>query len=365
MMPPSLSQLVATEVLWRETLDTPAVVIDLDVVERNLQRGAAFAARSGLDFRPHIKTHKIPAIGHAQLEFGAKGITAQKVSEAEVMANAGITDILVSYNIVGTTKLRRLADLHARTTLRTVADSPEIVAGLAGQFRDAGRRLGVLVEIDGYMERCGAVSVDRAMQVVEAILQADGLRFDGFMVYPAPGQWEDALAFLSDCASECARQGIQVNILSSGGTPDMSEIVGDGRLTEYRAGSYIYNDRSLVERAAITLADCALSVLTTVVSTPEPTRAVIDAGSKMLSSDLLGLKGFGLVKDHPGADVRSLSEEHGHLSLLDGAQLHVGQRLEIVPNHCCVVSNLVDEVTFVRGSKFVSHQPVSARGTTR
>ncbi len=359
----SLSHLVATDIEWRDTLDTPAVVIDLDIVERNLRRGADFAASAGVDFRPHIKTHKIPALAFAQLELGAKGITAQKVSEAEIMADAGVTDIFLSYNIVGATKLHRLAELHKRTTLRTVADSSEVVEGLASVFRNPERKLGVLVEIDGYLNRCGAISVPHAMQVVQKIREADGLRFDGFMIYPAPGRWKDALSFLSDCTRAAEQLGITVEILSSGGTPDMSSVAPDGGLTEYRAGSYIYNDRSLFERGEVTLDDCALSLLTTVVSAPEPGRAVVDAGSKSLSSDLFGLDGFGLIKGYPEIAITALSEEHGHLSLQGGNPLLVGQRLEVVPNHCCVVSNLVDEVTFVRGAYLVGQQRVTARGT--
>ncbi len=361
----ALSDFPATDVVWREVVDTPAVVIDLDVVERNLKRGADAAAAAGLAFRPHIKTHKIPALAKAQLALGAVGITAQKISEAEVMADAGISDILISFNILGDSKLRRLASLHDRTTLRTVADSRQVVAGLARYFRESHRPLGVLVEIDGFMNRCGVVSADEALQLAQELERHEGLRFDGFMVYPAPDRWNDALEFLSECKEACESVGISPSILSTGGTPDMLQVAPDGRATEYRAGSYIYNDRSLVERGAVELADCALSVFATVVSTPAPGRAAIDAGSKILSSDLFGMEGFGQIKGAQSTGIAALSEEHGHLTYRAPDLWKVGQKIEVIPNHCCVVSNLVDQVTFVRGRFLVGEHTVSARGTVR
>lgn len=359
-----LSDLVATDQKWRDSLDTPSVVIDLDVVEGNLLRGAEFTKSSGLSFRPHIKTHKIPQLAKAQLELGAVGITAQKISEAEVMVKAGITDVLISFNIVGSRKLDRLARLFERADIRTVADNVQVVLGLAKHFQNSDRQLGVLVEIDGQMDRCGATSADEAMDVVQAITASAGLRFDGFMVYPAPKRWVEALEFLEECKERCTGVGIEVSILSSGGTPDMLNLVASSDLTEYRAGSYIYNDRSLVELGSATVEDCALSILATVVSTPTKCRAIIDAGSKTLSSDLFGMAGFGLVKGHPKARVFALSEEHGHLDFPAGYRPDIGEKVEIIPNHCCVISNLVDSVFFVRGAQLVSKQPVAARGMT-
>lgn len=360
----TLSELIATDEKWRETLDTPSVVIDLDVVESNLLRGAKFAVSNGLNFRPHVKTHKIPQLAKAQLELGAVGITAQKISEAEVMIEAGITDVLISFNIVGTRKLQRLSRLFDRAEIRTVADNVQVVSGLAEHFQNSDRQLGVLVEIDGHLDRCGVTSADEAIGVVQEIVAAGGLRFDGFMVYPAPKRWAEALEFLKECKERCNSEGIAVRILSSGGTPDMLNLVAGTDLTEYRAGSYIYNDRSLVEFGSVALEDCALSILATVVSTPTESRAIVDAGSKTLSSDLFGMEGFGIVKGHPQARVFGLSEEHGHLEFPAGKRPEIGDKIEIVPNHCCVVSNLADEVNFVRGDQSVSKKPVAARGMT-
>lgn len=359
----SLSHLIATDRLWRDVLDTPAVVVDLDIVEKNLQFGADFARRQGLNFRPHIKTHKIPLLAQAQLELGARGITAQKISEAEVMVDAGLTDVLISYNIVGPLKLRRLRKLSERASVRTVADHLTVVAGLAEHFQDSSKKLGVLVEIDGGLNRCGVASVELTMEIAIAIEQAAGLKFDGFMVYPAPKKWAQALEFLRDCKAECLKVGLRPNILSTGGTPDMGNVQRDDHVTEYRAGSYIYNDRSLLESGVVQAEDCALSVFATVVSTPTDRRAIIDAGSKSLTSDLFGMEGFGYVKGHPEAKIFGLSEEHGHIEFLPDTRPNIGDKVEIIPNHACVVSNLVEHVFFVRGDKLVGPQNISARGT--
>ena len=359
----ALSQLIATPQKWRDVLDTPAVVVDLDVVEKNLRRGADVARANGLEFRPHIKTHKIPMLAKAQLELGAVGITAQKISEAEVMVDAGITDVLISYNIVGDQKLRRLRSLSERAKLRTVADHKTVVSGLAEHFHDAQTECGVLVELDGGMNRCGATTADVAMEVAHEIDAAQGLRFDGFMIYPAPNKWKQALDFLAECKLRCTQEGLSAPVLSTGGTPDMLNVMADDNVTEYRAGSYIYNDRSLVEFGAVSEADCALSVLATVVSTPTEHRAVVDAGSKSLTSDLFGMEDFGIVKGHAEARVFVLSEEHGHIEFPVRERPLIGDKLDIIPNHACVVSNLVDYIHFVRGDYLVGKQAVVARGT--
>lgn len=359
----TLAHLIPTKLKWRDEIDTPAVVIDLDVVENNLRHGANRAHALGLNFRPHIKTHKIPLLAQAQLELGATGITAQKISEAEVMVDAGIKDVLISFNIVGPKKLVRLHALSQRASLRTVADNSTVIEGLAAQFGNATSQLGVLVEIDGGLSRCGVTTVAEAVALAVLIDQKSGLRFDGLMIYPAPKKWQQAVEFLEDCRTGCLAENLPVRTLSTGGTPDFDNVVTSANLTEYRAGSYIYNDRSLVNSRAVGVEDCALTVFTTVISTPTQDRAIVDGGSKSLTSDLFGMTGHGLVKGRPGAEVFGLSEEHGHLRFPMTDRPAVGDRLEIIPNHSCVVSNLVDHVNFVRGDYLVGRVPVSARGT--
>ena len=294
---------------------------------------------------------------------GARGITAQKISEAEVMADAGIEDILISFNILGQKKLDRLRALAARVNVQTVADNPTVIEGLSAAFSTVAKPLDVLIEIDGGLSRCGVSDIELAVALARKTEDAPGLTFAGFMVYPAPGAWWEAQHFLTSCGSASSAAGLTPSVLSSGGSPDMPQVRANENLTEYRAGSYIYNDRSLVACGASDVRDCALTVFTTVVSTPTASRAITDAGSKSLSSDLFGLEGYGMVRDRPDATVFALSEEHGHLRFPENKRPNVGEQLCIIPNHACVISNLVDHVQFVRGEFWVCEQRVEARGT--
>jgi D-serine deaminase-like pyridoxal phosphate-dependent protein len=347
--------------LWRDVVDTPAVLIDLDIVERNIIRGQARLDDLGLKVRPHIKTHKLPLLAHAQLAAGAIGVTAQKLGEAEVMADAGVEDILLSYNIVGERKLRRLRQLADRCRLTVVADSEEIVRGLAAAFEGASKPLAVLVECDTGMRRCGVLTPEAALQLAKSIHGRPGLRFAGLMTYPAPGQGNSACEWLEDAARLVRANGLTVESVSTGGTPDLHALTHNSSITEYRPGSYVYNDRSVLSAGSCAEADCALTVLTTVVSSPEDRRAVVDAGTKVLTSDLFGFRDYGLVVGRPDISIVSLNEEHGRLECGQQAPA-VGDVLRVIPNHACVVSNMVDHVHFVRGDFFVHSERVAARG---
>jgi D-serine deaminase-like pyridoxal phosphate-dependent protein len=358
----------ATKIRWADIVDTPEVVIDLDVVEQNLENCQEQCDRLGFAAHPHIKTHKLPLLAFAQLEAGAKGITCQKIGEAEVMADAGIEDILISYNVIGEQKIRRLLALSKRANLTVCADSRAVVAGLARIFKNKARPLKVLVECDTGMHRCGVVSAEQAVALAKKIAATSGLHFEGLMSYPAAGGGNTALDWLADAKQACLRAGLKVAVVSTGGTPDLYNLNTNSDITQYRPGSYIYNDRSLIAAGACGIEDCALSVITTVVSCPDAQRVMVDAGSKSLSSDLFGLDGHGLVVGHPKITIPALSEEHGHLATNQKsktAKLKVGNILRIIPNHACVVSNLFDQVTLVRGDYFVSRQAVLARGKTQ
>lgn len=355
---------VATGQKWIDVIETPAVLIDLDVVERNIAKGQAQADRLGYRFRPHIKTHKLPLLAHAQLAAGAIGVTSQKIGEAEVMADAGIGDILITFNIVGAKKLERLRKLAGGARLSVTADNLAVIEGLASAFADEATPLTVLVECDTGMNRCGVTTPEQAAQLAKAIDAAKGLRFGGLLTYPAVGRFDEAAAWLDEAKALCLEAGVEVPEVSSGGTPDFYKLETDARLTEYRPGVYIYNDRSLVANGACSVEDCALTVAATVVSRPSSDRAATDAGSKALSSDLFGLQGHGLVVGHPDISIPRLSEEHGHLALSgESSKLAVGDVLRIVPNHACVVSNLFDHVHLVRGDFYVRKEAVAARGT--
>jgi D-serine deaminase-like pyridoxal phosphate-dependent protein len=341
-------------------LDTPCVLIDLDRVEMNLKRAQEHADANGYKLRPHIKTHKLPKFARRQVELGAAGITVQKLGEAEVMADAGLGDIFLPYNILGEHKLGRLAALNERVTLSVTADSPEVVAGLASTFKDL-KPLTVLVECDTGGHRCGVQSPAQALALARQIELAAGLRFGGLMTYPPHGKLDEVETWLREAVDLFAQAGIAVPRISSGNTPDMWR-TGQSVVTERRPGTYIYNDRMQVALGSASWEDCAITVLATIVSRPTPTRAVIDAGSKALSSDLVGLTGYGLLG---GTDLvlKSLNEEHGMIeTMLPFETPRIGERVRVIPNHACVVSNLFDVVHLVRGEQVVETVPVAARG---
>lgn len=343
-------------------LETPFPIVDVDVVERNLVRWQERCGKLGLSNRPHVKTHKTAYWARRQVALGAIGVTCQTLREAEVMADAGIQDILVSYNIVGAHKLARLVMLARRVALSVVADSPSVVSGLSDAASTSGVVIDVLVECNTGAGRCGVPSPAAALSLAQVIASAPGLRFAGLMTYPPAGRRLAAAAFLAEAKGLCEGQGLPVRMVSSGGTPDLNSDEGLDGLTEYRAGTYIYNDRSLVARGACTEADCALTVLTTVVSRQSPTRAIIDAGSKALTTDLLGFADYGMVRGSPTLRVARLDEEHGYVDQTEGPlALQVGDCIRIVPNHACVVSNLFDHVALVRGQTVIGLLRVDAR----
>jgi len=346
-----------------ESLDSPCVLIDLPKVEANIARAQAFADTRGLKLRPHIKTHKLARFARRQVELGAVGITCQKLGEAEVMADAGLKDIFLPYNILGESKLARLKALAERVRLSVTADSAFTVAGLARTFGGAAQAMPVLVECDTGMGRCGVQNAEEALALAGLIAASPGLIFAGLMTYPAAGKVEANAAWLAAAVDLLTQKGLPPKIVSSGGTPDFWRAAEAAVVTEYRPGTYIYLDRYQVAKGVGTLEDCALTVLATVVSRPTPDRAIIDAGSKALSSDTLGLDGFGFVREYPDAIIRSLSEEHGVIDLTASTKSpEIGERVRIVPNHACVVSNLFDTVALISGDGVIEVTPVTARG---
>lgn len=347
-----------------DTLQTPCVVIDLDKAEANLQRAQDYADAHGVRLRPHIKTHKLPLFAKRQLELGAIGITCQKLGEAEVMADAGIEDIFLPYNLMAPEKLARLKDLARRVTLAVTADSDYVVDGYAATFADsADAPLNVLIECDTGAGRCGVQTPDDAVALARRIASTPGLVFGGLMTYPPAGNSAGARQWLEEAAAKLADAGLPAKAVSTGGTPDLWRAHETAIATEYRPGTYIYYDRSLVARGVATEEDCALNVLVTVVSRPTADRAIVDAGSKALTSDLLGLSGYGTVMGYPDAVIYGMSEEHGNIDFSASAKKpKVGDRLRILPNHACPVSNLFDHVHLVSGDHVVETVAVAARG---
>lgn len=345
-------------------LSTPAVLVDLKVAQKNIARFQAYANEHGLKVRPHIKTHKLPRIAEMQLEAGATGITCQKVSETEAMVAGSeeIDDVLITYNIVGRPKLQKLVDLARRVKVSVVADNATVVEGLSQAFANEAEPLAVLVECDTGANRCGVATPEAAADLARMIADSPGLAFAGLMTYPSVNAHAKVQRFMSRARQLIEAAGISVPVVSSGGTPSMMTASEASVVTEYRPGTYVYNDRSLVERGACNWDDCALTVLTTVVSVPSDSRAIIDAGSKVLTSDLFGLTGYGHVLGRPDITIDQLSEEHGRLVCDGPIDLSVGDRLRVVPNHACVVTNMVDTVHVFTEDGQVEGWSVVARG---
>ena len=343
---------------------TPAVVIDLDRVECNIARIQAICDKAGVANRPHVKTHKSPVLALMQQKAGAKGITAQKLGEAEVMADGGLEDILISYNILGGEKTGRLGALLKRINVTVAADNPTVIEGLAEAGRIAGRPLGVVIECDTGRKRAGVETAKEAIALAAQVKAAPDLAFRGFMFYPTETSWPETQRFFEEARQGVRALGLDPVIVSTGGTPNLGNVGKLVGATEHRAGTYIFNDRMMVACGAASLDDCALSVYTTVVSRAAPERGILDAGSKTLTADPGGgLDGFGYIHEYPQARIGAFAEEHGFLDLArTNERPKVGEIVRVVPNHVCVVVNMVDRLIAVRGEEIVDVLPVAARG---
>lgn len=354
-------------------LETPAVLVDLDVCERNLAGMAQRARDAGVHLRPHAKTHKCPALGARQLALGASGLALAKVSEAEVFASHGCTDIFLPYPIVGADKARRLLALTARARIAVGVDSLPGAASLAGTFSAAGCRLPVHLKIDTGYHRVGVDPTD-ALALARQVAALPGLELCGVFshsghAYLAENASQVAtiarveVETLTAVAAELRRDGLAIAHVSVGSTPALRHAPRASGVTEWRPGNYVFHDASQVSLGTCALEDCALTVLATVVSVPASDRAVLDAGSKTLSSDPLrpAGPGFGWLLGHRSR-LRSLSEEHGIVALEAGERLAVGQRVRVLPNHACVVANLHERLYGVRGDMLESLLSVAARG---
>ena len=357
-------------------LDTPALLIDMDRLESNLDRAASYASEHGLRMRPHTKTHKSPLVGQMQLDRGAHGLTVAKVGEAEVMAGESVPGLLVAYPVWGDSKWARLVEVARRTPVSVALDSTEVAQGLQRHARRSGVGLGVLVETDLGMRRCGLPPGKGLRDLARAIANMPPLHLEGLMFYPGhvnlatPGG-ERALARLGselgEILDDFRRDGLPTETVSGGSTPTLYKSHRVPGLTEIRPGTYAFNDRSQVAAGACRWEDCAATIMTTVVSTPRPDAAVIDGGSKTFTSDSMrpfGERGFGRVQGMPGIRFEKMSEEHGVLDLSEhvGPPARIGDRLRIVPNHVCVAVNMHETAYGVRGEDVERSWTVEGRG---
>jgi D-serine deaminase-like pyridoxal phosphate-dependent protein len=343
--------------------DTPVVTVDLDAVERNVARMQDYCDGHGLAFMPHTKTHKLPALAHMQVRAGAAGIACQKLGEAEVMLAAGLREITITFPILGEAKLRRLVPLCREGRITLVADSEPVVRGLSGALAAAGTSADLLVECDTGFGRTGVQTPQAAAELAALAAELPGLRPAGLMTFPTlPGSG----AWLERARTAVEAAGVAVERVSGGGTPTAFATHESPAITELRAGTYVYGDRSCIANGTVSLEDCALRVRATVASRPAPGRAILDAGSKTLSSDptvSAEETGYGFIVEHPEAVVYGLSEEHGHVDVDRCADPPaVGDVVTIVPNHACATTNLHDTVLVHRGGETVGVWPVAARG---
>ena len=357
-------------------LDTPSVVVDLDVLEANVNRMAEAARRCGVRLRPHAKTHKIPEVARLQLAAGASGISLAKTGEAEVFAAAGLEDIFLAYPIVGAEKGRRLLALADRIRLAVGVDSIEGASSVAAVFHAAGRRIDALLKVDCGYHRVG-VAPEGAKELARRLSDLPGLTLRGVFTHGGHAYLEEtpegvaAVAreegeVLCSVAEEIRAAGFAIGEVSVGSTPTARAAMAVSGVTECRPGNYVYHDASQVSLGTCRIENCAMTVVATVVSVPAPNRAVLDCGSKTLSSDALRPRGEGhgwiLGRE---SRIEKLSEEHGVVRVAPGETFRIGERVRVLPNHACVVSNLHDRVVIARGERVEGEWTVAARGRVR
>ncbi|HPV73908.1 MAG TPA: alanine racemase [Gemmatimonadaceae bacterium] len=357
-----------------DQMETPAALVDLDILAQNIDRMAEYSALHGLSLRPHVKTHKSPRIAAEQLRLGAVGLTCATPRELEVMSDV-TSDLLLNYPLLGAPKLARALSLPREVQLTVAVDSMIAVDALAATARIMDRPVRVYVELDLGMHRVGVQSVDDAIALAMRVAEQPPLIFAGITFYPGHirepvSEQEAKLARLRhDLASaleRMERSGVRPSIVSGGSTPlawRMHEVPG---VTEVRPGTYVYNDRTTAQIGACAWEDCAFTVLATVVSTAVPGQAVIDAGCKALGREpVRGVagEGYAALLDRPEVTVQRMSEEHGILDLTQTSwRPRVGDVVRLVPNHVCIVVHLNDVIHGVRGDVVESRWPVSARG---
>jgi D-serine deaminase-like pyridoxal phosphate-dependent protein len=362
--------------LYIHELETPIPVVDLDRMATNLDTMAAYCALHGLALRPHVKTHKAPRVAAEQSRLGAVGLTCATPRELEVMSEVS-SDLLLAHPPIGWGKVHRVVNATREARLSVAVDSAEAATRLARVAREAGRFVGVRVEVDLGMRRMGAPTPETALDLVRHVNGLAGLRYEGILFYPGHIRQhvreQDAAiaqlrADLGRLLETLADDDLAPDVVSGGSTPlawRSHEVHG---VTEVRPGTYVYNDRATAEVGACAWDDCALSVLATVISTAVPGQAVIDAGSKALGREPLpgpdsAAKGFGALLDRPEVVVSRMSEEHGILDLSRTSwRPEVGDVVRVVPNHVCIVVHLNDLVYGVRGEVVETHWPVVARG---
>jgi D-serine deaminase-like pyridoxal phosphate-dependent protein len=363
-------------------LPTPQVLVDQKRALRNIERAQQLVSAAGSRLRPHAKTHKSPIAARWQIERGAVGVCCAKVGEAEVFVDAGITDIRLPYPVNPINAPRVLA-LMDRASISLIVDHPAVARGWSDAMQRAGRQLDVLVKVDVGFHRCGIDPAGDSLAFVREMAKLPGLKLRGLLshaghAYLATSKAElraiarEEASILTTLRDRAASAGIALDEISVGTTPLLRYAAEQHGITEVRAGNYIYFDRTQVALGSATLDECALTVLAMVVSKPAADRIILDCGSKTLTNDqargLTAVPGYGAVLTNDGAAVdetltiERLSEEHATVRVSGATRLEPGDRVRVLPNHSCVVSNLVDTVMLVDGDRVIDALPVAARG---
>lgn len=371
-----------------DSLATPSVLVERSRLHANIDRMQAAADRRGIRLRPHAKTHKSPAVAGWQIARGAAGICCAKLGEAEVFAEAGVSDIRLPYPL-HPVNASRVVSLLDQTRLSFIVDHPDVARGWSQAMTAAGREVDVLVKIDVGFHRCGIdPALPGALDMIRLVASLPGLRLRGLLSHAGQAYHatsaddlkaiaEEEAAILTRLAAAAREAGIAIEELSAGATPPARFSLEQDGLSELRPGNYVYFDRTQVGLGAATLDDCALTVLARVVSAPSRDRVILDCGSKTLTNDLA--RGFSPLPGHgtvfrgallpPGRQpeahltIERLSEEHATVRVAEGAApLAPGDLVRVLPNHSCVVSNLVDRVWLVDGPDVIEPLPVAARG---
>lgn len=355
-------------------LPTPAVVVDLNIVEKNIKELLKGAARANIRHRPHIKTHRSGYLANLQVEAGCNGITAAKLGEAEAMAKAGIKDIFIAYPLIGEDKLCRLLKLSEQIKVSTIVNSYIGARQLSDFFEKEDKKIDVLIEMDGGLNRGGVKPGDDTLAYARKIRELKGIRIIGLMYYGGlvynSHNKEEIREYarrerdvLVENAKRLENDGFCMSVLSAGSSftgkfPD--ELEG---ITEIRSGHYIFNDCGQLDVGLATPEDCALRLVATIVSKPDANVVIADVGTKSLTGDTCHYrKGYGYIVGYPDIEIYALNEEHAFLRSKTENPLQIGDKIEIIPNHACVVTNLADTVYGFRNGMLERMIEIDARG---
>ena len=354
-----------------EALDTPALIVDLDRLEGNIARWAAFARQAGVRLRPHAKTHKCVEVAQRQLGSGAVGLTLAKIGEAEVMAASGIRDLFLANEVIGGPKLARLQALARTARIRVGVDSVEGADALDRAAREAGLVFDVLIEVDTGLGRCGVPPGQPLDALVKHVARHRGLRIAGIFTYrgyrpdPEAAGHEEGEIMVRE-ADRLRAAGVEIEEISVGSTPTGRSAGRVPGITEIRPGTYVFNDAMQVRWGCATADECALTVLARVISRPSRDVAVLDAGSKVLTAEHgpFSSRGesHGVIRGYPDCQIDRLWEEHGRVQLTDDARrLAIGNLVEVIPTHVCPTVNLAERLVCVKSGQVAGTWAVAAR----